>query len=245
MFNPLDYLLSVVYMIYFLLCLCVFHVVQVVAFNVFGVSAHRKSVEILNFFLLYGSCMMGTRLTFTQKEALPTNRPMIFAANHQSMFDIIGMIWFLRKYKPIFISKKELSKGIPSISYNLQKSHAALIDRKDSRQAVGEIIRLAEYVKGNVDFSIAIFPEGTRSRTKELKEFHVGGIATVLKKIPDALIVPVAIEGVNGFNPKGFFPVKCFQKLSWTILKPIEAKGLSAEEAINEAKRQIQEYVKK
>ncbi|MEZ4902423.1 MAG: lysophospholipid acyltransferase family protein [Spirosomataceae bacterium] len=128
----------------------------------------------MNGFLLYGAWILGTRLRFYEKAEIPTDRPVIFVANHQSMFDIIGMIWFLRKNYPIFVSKIELAKGIPSISYNLQKSGSALIDRQDGKQAILEIAKLGKLIE-ETKFSAAIFPEGTRSRTGELKPFAVGG----------------------------------------------------------------------
>ena len=45
----------------------------------------------------------------------------------------------MRKWHPKFISKKELGKGIPSVSYNLKYGGSALIDRKDPKQALPEI----------------------------------------------------------------------------------------------------------
>ena len=156
------------------------------------------------------------------------------------MFDIPGIIWFLRKHTPLFVSKIELSKGIPSISYNLRKGGAALIDRKDRKQALTAISKLGSYVREN-KFSVAIFPEGTRSRNGKLKDFAVGGVAIILKKCPEALVVPIAIKNTGKFNPKGFFPLSSFSSLSWTCLKPIEPKDLPVEEIVEAAKNQIAE----
>ncbi|HAO50063.1 MAG TPA: 1-acyl-sn-glycerol-3-phosphate acyltransferase, partial [Runella sp.] len=163
----IDYVLGSLYLLYFGLVLVIFHPIQMVCFHLFGRRVHQKSVHVLNGFLLHGLYILGTRLGFQAKATLPTDRPVIFIANHQSMFDIVGMIWFLRKNFPLFVSKKELAKGIPSISYNLQKSGAALIDRQDGKQAIMEIARLAKLIE-ETKFSAAIFPEGTRSRTGAL-----------------------------------------------------------------------------
>jgi 1-acyl-sn-glycerol-3-phosphate acyltransferase len=70
-------------------------------------------------------------------ERVPKNVPIIFVSNHQSMYDIIAMIWFLRRFHCKFVSKKEL-EGIPSIS-NLRHGGSALIDRKDPKQAIPAI----------------------------------------------------------------------------------------------------------
>ena len=54
----------------------------------------------------------------------------------------------MRQFHPKFISKKELGKGIPSVSFNLRHGGSALIDRKNPMQAVEAIRKLALYCKG-------------------------------------------------------------------------------------------------
>jgi 1-acyl-sn-glycerol-3-phosphate acyltransferase len=235
----IDYILGSVYLVYFGLLLVVFHVLQVIAFTIFGKNAQQKVVFVLNFFITYGWYLTGTRVKFTQSFQLPTDRSIVFIANHQSTFDIPAIYWFLRKHQPIFVSKIELAKGIPSISYNLRKSNSALIDRKDGKQAVSEILRLSKYI-GENNYSAVIFPEGTRSRTGEMKPFAAGGINALLKKAPNALVVPIAIKGNNKFDPNGrLFPLVSFSKLSWTVLEPIEPKGKTGEEIANLAHETI------
>lgn len=239
----LDYIISSVYLVYFGLLLVVFHAIQVIAFNVFGRNAQQKVVFALNFMITYGWYLTGTSVKFRQLFELPTNRPIIFIANHQSTFDIPAIYWFLRKYKPVFVSKIELAKGIPSISYNLHKSNAALIDRKDGKQAVSEILKLSKFIHEN-NYSAVIFPEGTRSRSGIMKPFAAGGIAALTKKAPNALIVPIAIQGNNLFDPnKGLFPLVSFSKLSWTVLEGIEPKGKSADEIAQQAQEAIQKIL--
>ncbi|WP_428655774.1 lysophospholipid acyltransferase family protein [Runella sp.] len=238
----IDYILSGIYLIYFGLTLVVFHVIQVICFHFFSRKTHQKSVHWLNGFLLHGLWLLGTRLHYEAKTELPADRPVIFIANHQSMFDIVGMIWFLRKSYPLFVSKIELAKGIPSISYNLRKSGAALIDRKDGKQAIVEIARLGKLIE-ETKFSAAIFPEGTRSRTGELKTFATGGVGILVKKAPHALVVPVAIKNTGKMNPKGIFPLSSLERLSWVVLPPIEPKGKSVEEIVELAKTAIQKEI--
>ncbi|MFN8345020.1 MAG: lysophospholipid acyltransferase family protein [Spirosomataceae bacterium] len=239
----MDYLLSSIYLLYFGLILVIFHLIQVVCFHLFSRKVHQKSVHGLNGFLLHGLWILGTRLHFRVQEEIPTDRPVIFIANHQSMFDIVGMIWYLRKNFPIFVSKIELAKGIPSISYNLRKSGAALIDRKDGKQAIMEIARLGKLIE-ETNFSAAIFPEGTRSRTGELKSFAVGGVSVLIKKAPHALVVPIAIQNTGKLNPTGIFPLSSFEKLSWTVLPGIEPKGKTTEEVVELARSAIENVVK-
>jgi 1-acyl-sn-glycerol-3-phosphate acyltransferase len=238
----LDYILGSVYILYFGIILVIFHGIQFIAYEFFGQKAHQKTVEWLNFFIVFGWYLTGSTVSFSQKTALSTDKTIIFISNHQSMFDIPGIIWFLRKNTPLFISKVELSKGIPSISYNLRVGKAALIDRKDPKQAIGEIIRFSKYIFEN-NYSGVIFPEGTRSRTGKLKPFAVGGVATLLKKCPGADVVPIAIINTGKFNPTGIFPLRSFTNMSWTTLEPIETKGKSAEEIVGEAEKQIGDFL--
>lgn len=238
----LDYILGTVYILYFGCLLLIFHVIQVIVFNIFGAKAHQKSVEVFNFFIVAGWYMTGSSARLTQKMDIPNGRTIIFICNHQSMFDIPGIIWFLRKYTPKFVSKKELAKGIPGISYNLRVGNAALIDRNDPKQAIAEILKFAKHINEN-QFSAAIFPEGTRSRTGKLKPFAVGGVATLLKKCPEALVVPIAIVNTGKFNPKGFYPLTSFTMMSWNTLDVIDPKGLNPEEVVKACENQIAAYL--
>lgn len=176
----IGYLLTPIFYFFFFLMLGVFHPVQWICYKFFGYKAHKTSVDVLNFFLTYCNWFLGNGITFTNQQNLPTDKPIIFVANHQSMYDIPGLIWYLRKYQPKFISKIELTKGIPSISFNLKYGGGANIDRKDSKQAVSEIIKLGRRMKEK-NWSAVIFAEGTRAKDGKLKTFQVGGIATLLK----------------------------------------------------------------
>ncbi len=239
----LDYLFGGIYIFYFGVLLCIFHVIQFLVFETLGPVWHQKTVEWLNFFIVKGWILTGSTSSFAMKTPLPTGQTLLFVSNHQSMFDICGIVWYMRKFKPIFISKIELSKGIPSISYNLRVGNAALIDRKDPKQAISEIIRFANHIREN-KFSGVIFPEGTRSRTGNLKPFSVGGVSALIKKCPDALVVPVCIYGTGKFNPKSVFPLRTFTHMSWTTLLPISTKGKTVEEVIAETESQISSELK-
>ncbi len=234
----LDIILSCIYLLLFGIWICVFHPIQWLAFKIFGIKSQQKMVQLLNFFLIKSLWVMGVNPILKNLSNIDSNRPLIIVANHQSMFDIIGIIWLLRHLNPIFVSKKELAKGVPSISLNLRLSGAALIDRKDSRQAVPEIARMATDVLRN-KFTAVIFPEGTRSKLDTLKPFAVGGLAILLKNMPNAQVLPLAIKGNNKLNPNGFFPLSAFAKVSFTTLPIIETQGKNAEEVTKEAEQII------
>lgn len=234
----LGCILSPIHYILFGLVLVIFHPIQWICFNAFGYKAHKLSVDALNFCLVSTYYFLGDVAIFINKQNLPVGRPIIFLANHQSLYDIPAMIWFLRKYHAKFISKIELAKGIPSISYNLRHGGAANIDRKDPRQSITEIARLGTCMKEN-KWSAMIFPEGTRSKDGAVKTFQSAGVGMLLKKCPEALIVPIAINNSWKMVRYGIFPLNTFLHMTWEVLSPIEPEKRPVDEVVLEAEQAI------
>lgn len=239
----LGFILSPIFYIMFGLFLLIFHPIQWICLKLGGYSAHKKSVDILNFFLTSCNYILFNKVTFVDNKSLPLNTPLIFVANHQSTYDIPAMIYYLRRFHGKFISKIELATaGIPSISFNLKHGGAANIDRKDPKQSIAEILKLANNMKQK-NWSAFIFPEGTRTKTGRMKKFNVGGIATLLKKNPKALVVPVAITGSYEMVQYGMFPLRPFTPLRWEVLAPIDPEGKTVEEVVQLAEDAIREKV--
>jgi len=240
----IGYILTPVFYGCFLLVLLVFHPVQWLCLKIGGYAAHKKSVDWLNFCLLACNYTLFNRTRFIDNKNLPVgDRPVIFVANHQSMFDISPMIFFLRRFHAKFISKIELAKAnIPSISFNLVHGGAANIDRNDPKQSIGEILKLANNMKTK-NWSAFIFPEGTRSKTGRVKPFSVGGIATLLKKNPNAMVVPVVIRNSHKMVRYGMFPLRPFTSMCWEVLDPVETAGRSPEEIVKAAEETIRSSV--
>jgi len=225
MHKIISYPLSALYYVLFLATLCVFHPIQWICFNVFGYEAHKRSVAILNFFLLRNTHVLGTTYDFQNRERLPLDVPLIIVANHQSLYDIIPIIWFMRKWHPKFISKKELGKGIPSVSYNLRHGGSVLIDRKDAKQALAEIKIVAEYIE-KYKRSTVIFPEGTRSKDGVPKKFSESGLKILCKYAPSAYIVPISINNSWKMLRFGQFPMGLGNRITFAIQEPFPVKGM-------------------
>jgi 1-acyl-sn-glycerol-3-phosphate acyltransferase len=235
----LAYLLTPIYLLSFGLVLLVFQPMQWLAFNLFGYRAQQRMVYALNWGLMRCIHVLGGRVDFRLNTAqLPTGRPYIFAANHQSMNDIPAMIWFLRKYRPVFIAKQELSKGIPSISYNYKCGGAVGINRKDPAQAIAAISALGQRAARTGE-SVCIFPEGSRSRDGQLRTFHSGGMAALLEQMPEAVVVPICIENSWKLVRHGFWPIPLGIRLRWTSLEPIACAGKSVDEVMELLKSRI------
>ncbi len=243
MHKLISYPISIIYYFTFGMFLCVFHPIQWFCFNILGYQAHKKSVDYLNFFLVRSTHLLGTTYCFVNREKLPKNVPLIIVANHQSLYDIPPIIWFLRRWHPKFISKKELGKGIPSVSYNLRHGGSVLIDRKDPKQALPAIKEMAEYIE-KYNRSTVIFPEGTRSKTGVPKKFSENGLKILCKYAPSAYIVPISINNSWKMVRFGQFPMGLGNRLTFTIQEPFPIKGISFEEIMQKTENAVVSGIK-
>jgi 1-acyl-sn-glycerol-3-phosphate acyltransferase len=233
-------LLTPVYLFVFVFLILFFHPVQVIANWIWGYPVRKKVVDVLNFALLYSLWIIGTKISFRGFGKIPRNRPLIIVSNHQSLLDIPTIVVGFRKYHPKFISKIELGKGIPSVSYNLRHGGSVLIDRKNGSQAVKDILKLGKHIEEN-NYAACIFPEGTRSKTGALKSFMPAGIASLIRSAPSAVIVPFVIDGNYEIMKNGFFPMTFGCHLKLTALDPIEPKDIDP----TQLTQQIEDLIRK
>lgn len=209
---------------FFGVTLLVFHPIQWICFNLFGYNAHKASVSFLNLCLMGCTAILGTRYSLKNPYKVPQDKPIIIVANHQSMSDIPPLIWYFRANHPKFVSKKELGKGIPSVSYNLRHGGSVLIDRKNKEQALGQIAKLGAYIE-TYNRAAVIFPEGTRSRTGVPKKFMTGGLKALMANAPSALLVPVSINNSWKMLKFGKFPYGLGNHLKFQVHEPRPIHG--------------------
>jgi len=84
-----------------------------------------------------------------------------------------------------------------------------------------------------------IFPEGTRSKNGKIKPFQAAGIATILKKCPEALLVPIVIRNSWLVVKYGYYPLNTFTAMSLEVLAPIEPGKMPADELVLVAENAI------
>lgn len=220
----LSYPLTLLFFIGFGLALLLFHPIQWLCLRVWGYEAHKRSVTLVNWVVLQCIRILGTRYTFENPYDLPTDRPLIIVANHQSLYDIPLIIYYLRKYHPKFVSKMELGRGIPSVSFNLRYGGSVLIDRKDRKQSITALQKLAAYIEKH-QRSAVIFPEGTRARTGIPKKFHTTGLKVLMRHAPSALIVPITINNSWKLLRFGKFPMGLGIHVALKVHPPVENTG--------------------
>jgi len=217
----LAYPLTVLYLICFGLTLVLFHPIQWFALNVFGYQAHKKSVDAMQFCLMRCLNILGTRFTFKNLHQISANKPLLIISNHQSMYDISPIMWYMRKHHVKFVAKKELGKGIPSVSHNLRHGGSVLIDRKNPRQALPAMMKFGEYIE-STNRAAVIFPEGTRSKDGAPRPFRTKGLEILIKKAPSALIVPITVNNSWKMLRYGKFPMGIGNHIKFTVHKPLE-----------------------
>ncbi len=143
------------------------------------------------------STFSGVSVTVTGRENLISGKPYIFAANHQSQFDIFALQGYLGvNFR--WLAKKELFK-VPIWGSAMRRAGYIPIDRSHGRQALKSINEAAQKIAAGT--SVIIFPEGTRTKDGDMQDFKAGAMVLALKSGVD--IVPVAINGTYEILPKG------------------------------------------
>ena len=123
--------------------------------------------------------------------------PAVYAANHGSALDIPILFGYL----PVdfrIIHKKSLYP-VPVVGWHLFLGGHIPIDRGNPFKARRSLDLAAARIRGGI--SVAVFPEGTRSATDEVRHFKRGSLVLALNAgVP---IVPVSLVGVKRVVPHG------------------------------------------
>lgn len=236
----LAYIFSIVHYLIFGIILLFFHIAQVLAYNIAGYKAHKIVVDGLNICLILNLYTLLCRPVFKGFKNLPKDKPLIIVSNHQSMNDIAPVGVGFRKHHPKFISKKGLGKNLPSVSYNLRKGGSVLIDRNNGPGSIREILKLGKSLELK-NYSVCLFPEGTRGKSGQVRKFQTAGFKTLLKASRSALVIPLVIDGNYKLHRYGNFPLNIGLKLKYTALEPVSREGVSDEELMLKVEQQIKE----
>lgn len=215
----LDWPMTIVFAVAFGLVLAIFEPIQWIA-KAFGKRSHDWAVACLGTALVESFRITGLRLTVDRSPKVEPHLPYLIVSNHQSMFDIALLLHLFFTNFPKFVSKRELARFIPSVSYNLRRGGNCLIDRDDPAQAVEAITELGQRVEKR-GVSAVIFPEGTRARRGELKAFKPRGTVALLAAAPATPVVPVTIENSWRLMQRNFWPIPFGVRVRVRIDDPI------------------------
>lgn len=173
--------------------------------------------------------ILGTQVRVTKSAELPQSGPLLIVSNHQSIYDVTILSAAFGKYLPRFVSKKELANWVPGTSYCLRNGEHALIDRRDKQQAQQEIAKFAERTISRKSAAV-LFPEGTRARDGNIKQFRTTGFEAFVSNAPNVPIVPVAIDGTWRLSKNKIGPMPWGTTIEVRILQPIYFSSTSGTE---------------
>jgi len=225
-----------------MLLLVIFHPLQWIGLKVFGYNGHRRVVDALNFCLVKSMLIIGVTVSLKNEHDLPKEASLIFVANHQSISDVPPFGMFFRKHHPKFVAKIELGKGIPSVSFNLKYGGAALINRKDGKQAITTLAKFSKNINKN-KWGAIIFPEGTRSRDGKPKKFSTNGLKMITKYNPEGYVVPVTINNSWKIFKYGKYPLGLGSPITLTAHKPIKVNSLPFDELMTKVETEITDHI--
>jgi 1-acyl-sn-glycerol-3-phosphate acyltransferase len=151
---------------------------------------------IERFFSRVAFQLLGMKIEILGKENIPTNEPVIFISNHQSMMDIkLALACIPVNFS--FISKDTVF-NVPLLGAYMTASGHIPIKRGEDRKAYATLLTAIKKLTERK--SLVVFPEGTRSEDGRLGEFKRGISLIILKS--GRRVIPMAIQGSNQFMPK-------------------------------------------
>jgi 1-acyl-sn-glycerol-3-phosphate acyltransferase len=165
----------------------------------------------------------GVRVRVSGLEHLEPGRSYVFAANHQSIYDI--PIVFASMPAQLRIVAKESLGRIPFMGWHLHRAGHLLVDRRNPGPDI--VLKMRRLVSESS--SLIVFPEGTRSVDGTIGRFKKGPFLVAMDaRLP---VVPVSIAGSRYVMKKGRLMV-CPGEVELTVHAPIPTAGLPREKVL-------------
>ena len=147
-----------------------------------------------------GLILFVSRTRVTVGGAPPPRGTCVYAANHQSIYDIPILFWSIRRQIRI-IAKASLGR-IPFLGWHLRLAGHLLVDRENP--GPGILKRMRRLVADHA--SLIVFPEGTRSYDGKVARFKGGVFLLAIEhQLP---IVPVSVKHSRHIMLRGSVTVR-------------------------------------
>ncbi len=174
-------------------------------------SAHRFITEFAEYVLL----LYGIRISFINKELLPKDKNFVIVSNHEHNLDSFIIKVLFKDYPLSFICKDTPFK-YPVLSAILKYLGVVPMDRTSDRSSLKGILAGIEKLKEGQP--VAIYPEGHRSKKREMNEFKAGAFKLAMK--PKASILVLRIKDTYKFKEKKFLAIKRCSVEVLALLQP-------------------------
>ena len=183
-------LISITLVLFFIFS-CLLYLIELIVGKISPRARDISQLRILQGYLRIMVFLSGTKLTVIGREKIPRDQPVLYVLNHRSAFDIVISL-MLCPDVTAYVSKIEYKK-VPLLSWWIVWLHGLFLDRSNVREGVKTIMEAIEIVKSGI--SVAIFPEGTRSRAEDERQmlpFHEGSFKIATRA--GCPIVPVVLN---------------------------------------------------
>lgn len=231
-------MLTLLFGIYTAIICLVMEIISAVALLLtFPFDKQRKVVHELSRALVYMFVMVPPlwKRKIEGLENIEKDKPYVIVINHQSMVDV--MMLYLVPMIFRWVSKKEVHR-IPFIGRFLMMHGDIAIDRKQGSKSMRKVMEQGKmWLDRGV--SVAMFPEGTRSKDGEIHRFKAGAFA--LAKDAGVAILPVIMEGSSTMI-KPSLMVNWRNEFVIKVLPAISAEQVAATEQ-NELMEQTREIM--
>jgi len=164
----------------------------------------------------------GVSVRVSGLERVPRGRPYVFLSNHQSIYDIPTLFWYL-PFDLRIIAKQSLG-SFPFIGWHLGRTGHVLVDRNNP--GASAFTQVAKVMKAGR--SLIVFPEGTRSQDGRVGGFRTGIFRLAIES--RLCIVPVALRGSRHVMRKNRL-MTCPGDVTLEVFDPIETAGLGRDDA--------------
>ncbi|MBR5862981.1 MAG: 1-acyl-sn-glycerol-3-phosphate acyltransferase [Alistipes sp.] len=160
------------------------------------------------------------RRTIDGLENIEKDKPYVMVMNHQSGIDIFAAYKIPLNFR--WVSKREVFK-VPFVGWLLPIHGDIPIERGNATEAMAKVLREGKmWLKRGA--TIAIFPEGTRSKTGEIGRFKAGAFNLAAEAGVD--ILPVVMTGTNKmFNG---WKVNWRSRVAIRVMPAIKAETVAA-----------------
>jgi 1-acyl-sn-glycerol-3-phosphate acyltransferase len=158
-----------------------------------------------------------TRVNYVGIEKIPKNGPVIIIGNHISNIDPIVKIMGIGR--PVHYLAKE-GHFTKEPNRTIMRATGQIETFRDTG-ARDALARAADVL--NSGLCLGLFPEGTRSRNKEVPFLQKGktGVARLSASFPDVPVLPMALIGTREVMKPGDNIIRFWKKININIDEPI------------------------
>lgn len=226
------YLLSTAFWIFFLASLPVLFVPFAVVALITGPFDKKRRITHL-VTCLWGAMYIAVnpvwKVKVSGRKKIP-HKGCVIVANHASLIDVLVLFCLFRQFR--WVSKASNFK-LPFIGWVMRIDGYVPLVRGERKSVVEMMQKCERFIEQGIP--VLFFPEGTRSKDGNLKEFKNGAFDLAMKmRCP---VYPVAVSGTATALPKHSLSLRNKMDARVTVLEPLEPQLFASVDGLRDAAR--------